>query len=75
MATGVEGVGKAGANVIRETSMGIAGIIKSLGGVTNIVLYLIDILIIGYLVLQRWRQANAPPQVPPRLGLRRDEVL
>ena len=70
LATWIKGVREAGANVIRETSVGIAGIIKALGGVANIVLYLIDVLIIGYLIFQRWQQMQAPPPVPKRMGRR-----
>ena len=71
LSTGVQGLGNATSNVIGTSAEGINRVLDAVGGISNLVLYWLDLIIIGYLVFQRWEQRRVPrelsgPPVPPR---------
>ena len=63
-----KGVGSATSNVITASTTGISEILKSLGGIPVIVVFVIELLIVGYLGLDKWKrvQARGPPPLPAR---------
>ena len=59
-----KGVGNTTSTLISSASKGVAAILSKLGGIPTLVVFGIEVLIVTYLVMERW-QGNPPP-LPPR---------
>ena len=63
-----KGLGNTTEGLIDSTSVGVSRVIKSVGGLPTVVVFGIELLILGYLAFDRWQRPRgvAPPPVPIR---------
>ena len=68
IASTIDMAGKAGSSLISSISKGTEtlinstanGLTKIIGGIPNLILFSLNLLIIGYLIFQRWEMQNNP---------------
>ena len=66
-------IGNTTGGLLESAGKGVGAVLKSLGGIPMIVCFAVEVLIIGYLVVERKNGSKGPP-IPQRRGTHQREI-